>query len=138
MRSKSLIMAGLWFCAASALSQSWTIGNSQIERSIIFDPASGLFTARLTDLSTHYDFITAEKRSASEFSFACNGETLTGSTFQLLRADDSKLADGSLLTVHLRSKTFPLEVSVVYRVYSGHPAIRKWLVLRNTGTATLH
>jgi alpha-galactosidase len=140
MRFKSLIVVGLWFFASSAFSQSWTIGNAQIERRIAFDPASGLFTARLADLSTHYDFIAAEKSSAAEFSFACNGETLTGagSAFQLLRADASKLVDGNLLTIHLQSKTFPLEVSVVYRVYSGHPAIRKWLVLRNTGSATLH
>jgi alpha-galactosidase len=140
MRFKSLIMVGLWLFASVAFSQSWTIGNAQIERRITFDPASGLFTARLADLSTHYDFIAAEKPSAAEFSFACNGETLTGagSAFQLLRADESKLADGKLLTIHLQSKTFPLEVSVVYRVYSGHPAIRKWLVLRNTGSATLH
>ena len=140
MRFKSLVMAGLWLFASSALSQSWTIGNAQIERRITFDPASGLFTARLADLSTHYDFIAAEKRTAAEFSFACNGETLTGasSAFQLLRADESKLADGKVLTIHLRSKAFPLEVSVVYRVYNGHPAIRKWLVLKNTGSATLH
>jgi len=140
MRFKCLIVIGLWIFASSALSQSWTIGNGQIERRIIFGPASGLFTARLADLSTHYDFIAAEKSSAAEFSFACDGETLTGagSAFQLLRADTSKLADGNLLTIHLQSKTFPLEVSVVYRVYSGHPAIRKWLVVRNTGSATLH
>jgi hypothetical protein len=127
MRFKSLIVVGLWFFASGAFSQSWTIGNAQIERRITFDPASGLFTARLADLSTHYDFIAAEKSSAAEFSFACNGETLTGagSAFQLLRADESKLADGKLLTIHLQSKTFPLEVSVVYRVHSGHPAIRK-------------
>jgi alpha-galactosidase len=140
MRFKSLIVVGLWSFASGAFSQSWTIGNAQIERRITFDPASGLFTARLADLSTHYDFVAAEKRPAAEFSFACNGETLTGagSAFELLRADESKLADGKLLTIHLQSKTFPLEVSVVYRVYSGHPAIRKWLVVRNTGSATLH
>src|SRR5271170_1049259 len=140
MKLKSLVMVGLWCFASGALGQSWTIGNAQIERKITFDPASGLFTARLADLSTHYDFIAAEKSSAAEFSFACDGETLTGagSAFQLLRADKSKLADGNLLTIHLQSKTLPLEVSVVYRVYSRHPAIRKWLVVRNTGSATLH
>src|ERR1700677_1805434 len=140
MRFRSLVMVGLWFLTSNAFSQSWTIGNAQIERRITFDPASGLFTSRLGDLSTHYDFIAAEKRPAAEFSFACNGETLTGSSsaFQLLRADESTVADGKMLTVHLRSKTFPLEVSVAYRVYNGHPAIRKWLVLRNTGSATLH
>ena len=134
MKLKSLVMVGLWCFASGALGQSWTIGNAQIERRITFDPASGLFTARLTDLSTHYDFIAAEKRTAAEFSFACNGETLTAasSAFQLLRADENKLADGTQLTIHLRSKAFPLEVSIVYRVYNGHPAIRKWLVLRNS------
>jgi alpha-galactosidase len=140
VKFKSLVVVGLWCFASGALGQSWTIGNAQIERRITFDPASGLFTAKLADLSTHYDFIAAEKRTAEEFSFACNGETLTGasSAFQLLRADENKLADGTLLTIHLRSKAFPLEVSVVYRVYNGHPAIRKWLVLRNTGPAPLH
>jgi alpha-galactosidase len=140
MKLKSLVMAGLCFFASGALGQSWTIGNAQIERRITFDPASGLFTAKLTDLSTHYDFIATDKRSAAEFSFACNGESVAGanSAFQLLRADENKLADGTLLTIHLRSKAFPLEVSVVYRVYNGHPAIRKWLVLKNTGSTTLH
>ncbi len=140
MKLKSFVMAGLWCFASGALAQSWTIGNAQIERRITFDPASGLFTARLADLSTHYDFIATEKRPAAEFSFACDGETLSGasSAFQLLRADENKLADGTQLTIHLRSKAFPLDVSVVYRVYNGHPAIRKWLVLRNTASATLH
>jgi alpha-galactosidase len=140
MKFKSLAVIGLCFFASSALAQSWTIGNAQIERRITFDPAFGLFTARLADLSTHYDFTPGEKRSAQEFSFACNGEMLTGasSAFQLLRADESKSADGKLLTIHLRSKAFPLEVSVVYRVYDGHPAMRKWLVVRNTGSTTLH
>src|ERR1700733_3215914 len=139
MKCKSLVMVGLWCFASGALGQTWTIGNAQIERRIPFDPASGLFTAGLADLSTHYDLIVAQKRPAAEFSFVCNGQTLTGSSsdFQLLRADEGALADGKLLTVHLRSKAFPLEVSVSYRVYNGHPAIRKWLVLRNTGSATL-
>jgi alpha-galactosidase len=140
MNFKSLVMVGLWCFASAALGQSWTIGNAQIERRITFDPASGLFTARLADLSTHYDLIVAQKRPAAEFSFTCNGETLSGasSAFQLLRADESTLANGKSLTIHLQSKTLPLEVSVIYRVYNGHPAIRKWLVLRNTGSAPLH
>ena len=67
MKLKSLVMVGLWCFASAALGQSWTIGNAQIERRITFDPASGLFTARLTDLSTHYDFIAAEKRRPQNF-----------------------------------------------------------------------
>ena len=91
-----------------------------------------------TGCSLHFSPTKATRRPAFEFSLACNGEILTGATFQLVKADQSTLQDGKSLTIHLRSKTLPLEVSVVYRAYDGHPAIRKWLVLRNTGTAVLH
>ena len=141
MRIKPLAAAVLWFSASAALGQSWTVGSDRIERTVTFDPVSGLVTERLTDLTTHTEFIPptkATRRPAFEFSLACNGEILTGATFQLVKADQSTLQDGKSLTIHLRSKTLPLEVSVVYRAYDGHPAIRKWLVLRNTGTAVLH
>jgi alpha-galactosidase len=140
MGIKSLAIAVLWLSASGALGQSWSIGNDRIERKIAFDPESGLVTQQLTDLSTHTEFIPPGKpvrRPAAEFSFVCNGESLTGAKFELIKADESSLPDGKSLTVHLRSKTVPLEVAVVYRVYDGHPAIRKWLVLRNTGTAPL-
>jgi len=143
MRINSLAGVLLLLLASSAVSQSWTIGNDQVERKITFAPASGLFTERLADLTTHTDFILPGKpgrTSGPEFSFVCNGQTLTGasSTLQLLKADESTLPDGKLLTVRLRSTILPLEVSVMYRVYNGHPAIRKWLALRNTGSAALH
>jgi alpha-galactosidase len=141
MRIKPLAAVVLWFYALAALGQSWTIGSDRIERTVTFDPVSGLVTQRLTDLTTHTEFIPpakATRRPALEFSLACNGEVLTGGTFQLIKADQSTLPDGKSLTIHLRSKILPLEISVVYRAYDGHPAIRKWLVLRNTGSAVLH
>jgi alpha-galactosidase len=141
MRIKTLAAAVLWLSTSGALCQTWTIGNDRIERTITFDSSSGLVTQRLNDLTTRTEFISSEKptrRPALEFSFLCNGETLTGASFQLVKAEPSTLPDGKSLTIHLRSKTLPLEVSVVYRVYDGHPAIRKWLLLRNTGTVALH
>ena len=141
MRIKSLPAIMLWLSASCALCQSWTIGNDRIERVVSFDPISGVVTRRLTDLKTHTEYIPAQeptRRAALEFSFVCNGESLTGATFQLQKADQSSLPDGKSLTIHLQSKTFPLEVAVVYRVYDGHPVIRKWLLLRNTGSTPLH
>jgi alpha-galactosidase len=142
MRIKSLVGVLLLLVSSSALSQSWTIGNDLIERKVTFHPASGLVTERLADLTTHTDFILPGKpgkTSVPEFSFACDGQTLSGasSAFRLLKAEQSTLPDGRSLTVRLRSTVLPLEVSVIYRVYNGHPAIRKWLVLRNTGSAAL-
>ena len=55
----------------------------------------------------------------------------------LLDAHQADLPNGKSLTLRLRHKELPLEVSVVYRVYNGHPAIRKHLVLRNTGASPL-
>ncbi len=141
MRNKSLAVAVLWLSASGALCQSWTIGNDRIERRVTFDPVSGLVTQQLADLTTHTEFMSPQKagrQPAPEFSFVCNGETLTGASFELVKADQGTLPDGKSLTIYLRSRTFPLEVSVVYRVYDGHPAVRKWLVLRNTGSAPLH
>jgi alpha-galactosidase len=132
-----LLTVGLLLSASSALCQSWTIGNDRIERTVTFDSATGLVTQRLTDLTTHTDLIAVGKPGL-EFAFACNGQNLNGSMFRLVKADQGTLPDGKSLTILLESKTFPLQVSVVYRVYDGQPAIRKWLVLKNTGSEPLH
>jgi alpha-galactosidase len=129
--------------ASYAAAQSWTIGNAEIERTITFREASGLFTERFSDLKTHMDFISPDKlgmNRAQEFSFECNGQTYrgAGSQFALVDAAEAPLPKGKSLTIRLRAKELPLEVSVVYNVYDGHPAIRKHLVLRNTGSAPLH
>jgi hypothetical protein len=134
MRTKWLIMIALWIPGCAAWGQSWTIGNKQIERTIVFDAARGLTTTKLTDLATGTDFIApgAVKRQP-EFSFLCNGESFAGAgaQFQLVKAEQRTLPDGKSLSMILRSKTTPLDVSVVYRVYNGQPAVRKWLVVRN-------
>jgi alpha-galactosidase len=137
MRFKSVPTVVLLFSASCALGQSWTIGNDRIERTVTFDSAAGLVTQRLTDLTTHTDLISAGKPGL-ELALACNGQNLNGSTFRLVKASQGTLPDGKSLTILLESKTLPLQVSVVYRVYDGQPAIRKWLVLKNTGSAPLH
>ncbi|HTZ59665.1 MAG TPA: alpha-galactosidase [Acidobacteriaceae bacterium] len=139
---KMKYLPAILFCllASCAFSQSWTIGNDRIERTVQFDQASGLITDRLTDLTSHKDYISSSElgRRPDEFSFVCNGDKLTGKSFELLKAGQETVAGGKSLTIHLRGKTVPLDVTVVYRVYDGHPATRKWLVLRNTGSVPLH
>jgi alpha-galactosidase len=123
--------------------QTWIIGNELIERIITFQPKAGLFTERLRDHSTDTDFIWRGKarwRAAREFSFLCNGNYCAGTSpaFYLLDAGEAALPNGKSLTIRLGHKELPLEVSVIYCVYNGHPAIRKHLVLHNTGASTLH
>ena len=137
MRLKSVPAVVLLFCASCAPGQNWTLGNDRIERTITFDSTAGLMTQRLTDLTTHKDLISAGKPGL-ELALACNGQNLNGSTFRLVKADQGIMPDGKSLTILLESKTLPLQVSVVYRVYDGQPAIRKWLVIKNTGSEPLH
>ncbi len=110
---------------------------------IRFDPKRGLYTAGLTDLATHAIFAketaAAESRT-SEFSFQCNGRPYRGvhSDFRLVRGEMTEIDHGHLLQITLRHNQEELEVTVNYRIYENQPAIRKHLVLRNVGTATLH
>ncbi len=107
--------------------QSWNIGNGLIERVVAFEAGAGLFTRKFSSLSTHAEFMPPEKSGrhrSQEFSFLCNGQSCAGidAAFDLLGAIPAALPNGHSLTVRLRHKDLPLEVAVVYSVYSGHPA----------------
>ena len=127
--------------AIADASQTWTIGNELIKRTIAFQPSAGLFTQQFSNLSTHAEFTAPGKmRMGQEFSFLCNGHSCAGTNavFDLLGAHQAALPNGKSLTIRLRHKELALEVAAVYRVYNGHPAIRKHLVLHNTGSSPLH
>ena len=123
-------------------SKSWTIGNDHIKRVITFQSGKGLFTTQLSALSTNTDFIAPGQTHmpvAQEFSFRCDETVCSGTnaTFDFLSANEATLGNRKSLTIRLRHKQLALEASVIYTVYDGHPAIRKHLSLRNTGTKTL-
>ncbi len=122
---------------ASGTEQSWTLENDLVRRVVAFDPARGLSTSRLTLLATRREY--AGKEGPAEFSFLCNGQPCAANDgqFELVDARTDAIAGGKSLTVRLRSRKFPLEVAAVHRMYDGHPALRKHLLLRNTGTSTL-
>jgi alpha-galactosidase len=139
--SSSLVVKGLSPEVAFAeAEQRWIIGNDCIARTMTFHAPSGLLTERLSDLSTQVDFIAPEKlRTAREFSFQCNGRFCAGGgeDFDFAGAESEAKDNAKSLQLTLRHKELPLEVAVVYQVYNGHPAIRKHLVLRNTGSQPL-
>ena len=126
---------------ATDKSQSWTLSNGLVERTVTFDPASGLTTQQFC--AAFAECVRpgrAPNWMAHEFAFKCNGSICSGdkATFTLLSGTEARLVNGKSLTVRLRHKELPLDLSLVYRVYDGHPAIRKHLVLKNTGLAPLH
>lgn len=142
MKLCSLLFAFSFPFLSVAAPQSWTIANSEISRTITFSEAGGLSTEQLSDLKTHTDFILHKKprwNVPQEFSFQCNGTTFNGAgqQFDLLDAEQARLPNGKSLTIRLRAKALPLEVFVIYSVYDGHPAVRKYLRLHNTGLSSV-
>jgi alpha-galactosidase len=138
-----VLLATLCWLTVASFGQSWTIGNTRIERTLTYSPESGLRTSRLTSLDTRVDLIAAAdpvQSYAPEFSVDCNGQTLTGAgkSFQLVDASMRSVPEGKTLSITLKAAELPLQVEVIYRVYDGQPAIRKSLVLRNMGSVPLH
>jgi alpha-galactosidase len=123
--------------AASEAEQSWTLENDLVRRVVAFEPGRGLSTSRLTCQATRREYVGG--RGAAEFSFRCDGQPCASNDgqFELVDARTDGIAGGKSLTVRLRSRKFPLEAAAVYRVYDGHPALRKHLLLRNTGGSPL-
>lgn len=129
--------------------QSWTIGNELIKRVLTYQPTTGsshyagLYTSQFSGLATNADFISSQNLHqgfAQEFVFRCNEQICTGTnaTLNFVSADEKAFPNGRSLTIRLRYVQLPLEVDVVYSVYTGHPVIRKHLVFRNTGATALH
>ena len=121
----------------------WTISNGAIQRVITFRAGRGLVTNELSALSPRFDFVSAPPKGlAHEFSFRCNDELCNGDgdNFTLAQEPHEQQGERSskVLTIPLRHRTLPLDVSVGYAVYASLPAIRKHLVIRNTGSASLH
>jgi len=95
----------------------WTISNSAIQRILTFRNQSGLVTEQLSALTPAYQFISsAPEGFAHEFSFRCNGQFCAGTGTDFTLGSEPKQRSGErdskILTITLRHKTLPLEVSV--------------------------
>lgn len=124
--------------------KSWTIGNDLVEREIRFDAAGGLYTSRWVHRVTGTDYMARARegnRWGPEFYFNADGERLAGSwgkDFELVGDEVRDIAPaGKLLEIKLRARVKPLEVSVLYTVYDGHPVVRKGLAITNRGQAAI-
>jgi alpha-galactosidase len=140
------------FIRTGADGQSWTVGNELVQRALRFSPGHGLFTDSWKHRLTGTDFMrqpftaapNTEPHPGNEFSFDVGGQKVRGNTekapadFEFVRSQiDDTNAGGRVLRIVLRAKAFPLEVSVWYAVYPGHPAIRKWLSVTNGSSQSI-
>jgi alpha-galactosidase len=122
--------------------KSWTIGNGLVEREVRFEAQTGLYTASWRNKLTGTDFMKGaqpQKRWGAEFAFQADAERVVGVWGKPLEFVGAKILDttpaGKQLEVKLRAKAKPLEVTVFYAVYEAHPVIRKWIAIRNQGSA---
>ena len=129
------------------------IGNNLIEREVHYSNQNGLYTAHWVHKVTGTDFLKLLPTElpwgpathwGEEFSLQVDGEHLQGAgrgpapDFDFLSANTGEISPaGKLLEVKLKARKKPLEISVFYAVYSGHPVVRKWLLLTNRGSQPL-
>jgi alpha-galactosidase len=140
----SLAAGQLVYVNASSDKQSWTIGNDLVEREIRFDASGGLYTSRWVHKVTGADFMSRArdgKRWGPEFYFNVDGERVSGSWGTDFVLAGSEVRDvvpaGKLLEIKLKARAKPVEVSVLYAVYDGHPVVRKWLAITNRAQAAI-
>jgi alpha-galactosidase len=131
----------------------WTIGNALIERELHFDPQTGLHSLVWKSKVTGTDFLQRGRdlhQWGNEFSVDVDGSALAGAlptavnasappstsqepvSFDLVGSDNHQIdRSGEVLEIKLRAKLQPIELSVFYAVYTGHPVIRKWIAITN-------
>src|SRR5262249_25394708 len=107
-----------------------------------FEPKAGIWTERLSDKATGVDFVppaALPQDRAREFSFRCNEEECSGAggEWDLVNAGQNRIPGGDSLKIRLHHRKLALEVLADYRVYDGQAAVRKHLVLKNTGREAL-
>ena len=123
---------------ANAEGKSWTVGNTLVKREIRFDPRLGLYTESWRHLVTGTDFMNvaqAKNHWGPEFSFQVDADSFagsSGSTWEFVEASTQRVAPSEeLLTIKLKAKAKPLDVTVFYAVYEEHPVVRKWIAITN-------
>ena len=120
----------------------WAVGNDLIRREVGFRPGVGLYTKQLLNRATKTDLLVPGRdiaKAQPEFSFNCDGKACNsnGGDFELVGVSDASTSNGKSLSVRMKHKNLPLEVTAFYMIYTGHGACRKFLVLKNTGAAPL-
>ncbi|UWZ85914.1 alpha-galactosidase [Occallatibacter riparius] len=146
LQAGAVLAAGV-VCGPSRLAdadqhETWSIGNALIRRDVAYAPGVGLYTTQIADLAAGTNLLGAvsdARALAAEFSLICDGQECrsNGGVFQLVDTREDSGEGKRTRAVRLRHIKLPLEVRAVYSVYDGHAAIRKHLVLKNTGTAPL-
>lgn len=120
------------------MTSAWTLAGQSLRRTLVFDPAIGLYTSRFDSLATGADLLArarAERRWTPEFDFRLDGERVTslGESWELVGAIGEYPQPGfpAQLVVHLRHRARPLDVYVGYQCDSYGTAKRCWI--ENTG-----
>ncbi len=126
--------------------RSWFIGNGLIERTLRFSSPHGLYTESFRNKVSGTNFLqeVLPGSTGPEFVFQVDSEYFTGAgggppaNFDLVGFHVLDLStSGKALEIRLKGSRKPLEVSVFYAVYRGHPVVRKWMTIRNRGNRTI-
>jgi alpha-galactosidase len=110
-------------CEANKL----VIGNQYLERQMVTQGSPGCVTVSFVNKRTGREY---SRPGSREFSLSINGRMVTAKDFSFTRVE---LREGEPLeaVAFLDSDLYGLTLELFYQVYSAHPVVRKWMVIKN-------
>ncbi len=106
------------------------MGNTWLERRLITRAGEPCVTESFTNQQSRREYL---RPASHEFSLSANGQAMTAQQFLYVH---SEVREGEPVeaVIHLGSSMPALTLELHFQIYSAHPVIRKWMVIKNLGT----
>jgi alpha-galactosidase len=118
-------------CSAYARAEAnkLIVGNRYLERQMVTQAGETYVTISFVNKETGLDY---SRPGSREFSLSANGRMMTANDFAFTRVE-LREADPMHAVALLDSDAYALTLELHYQVYSNHPVLRKWMVVKNRG-----
>lgn len=128
------------FACIPTQSQSWTLDNGVVRKTVSFTADHGLEPTQWTDEVSSFNFISPafEHHGYNEFHFTANGKQVSGKSADVSAptAKEDRSPNGTqLLALAFTAKHLPLNIIVHYELAKDSPAVRQFLSITNNGDA---
>ena len=109
------------------------IGNQYLERRMVTQGGEPCVTISFVNKETGVDYARPGSR---EFTLSVDGRVITAND-TAFKSVELREGDPVEAVVSLESDVHALTIELHYLVYSGHPVLRKWMIVRNRGKEML-
>lgn len=109
------------------------VGNRYLERQMVTRVGERCVTISFMNKETGREY---SRQGSREFSLSINGRTITAHDLAFVNINCGE-GDPAEAIVSLGSDMEGISLELHYQVFSNHPVVRKWMVVKNQGSATM-